>query len=66
MHLRSAIRYVTPNDRHEGRDTEILAKRQLVYAAAKGRTPRRWTGDMRNWRPIPVVTLNPEKEPNAA
>jgi putative transposase len=65
-HLHSALRYVTPNDRHERRDVAILAKRRTVYGAAKKRTPRRWTGDTRNWTPIGNVTLNPERSDRAA
>ena len=60
-HLHSAIRYVTPNDRHERRDNAILAKRRVVYSAAKQSTPRRWTGDIRNWTPVGNVTLNPQR-----
>jgi transposase InsO family protein len=57
-HLHSAIRYVTPNDRHEGRDVAILAARKVVYRRAKSRTPLRWTGRIRNWTPIGAVALN--------
>jgi transposase InsO family protein len=57
-HLHSAIRYVTPDDRHAGRDAAILAARRAVYRAAKGRTPRRWTGDIRDWSPVGPVHLN--------
>lgn len=60
-HLHSAIKYVTPSDRHAGRDKTILTRRDQVYAAAKARTPRRWTGDTRDWTPITRVTLNPER-----
>lgn len=59
-HLHSAIRFVTPADRHAGRDTAILAARQTVYAAARRRHPERWSGGLRNWAPITDVTLNPE------
>ena len=65
-HLHSALRYVTPNDRHEGRDAAILEKRDEVYRSAKKRAPRRWTGDTRDWTPIGDVTLNPEKRDRAA
>ena len=57
-HLHSAIRYVTPDDRHAGRDGAILAKRRHVYGTAKKRTPRRWSGDTRNWKPVGDVALN--------
>lgn len=65
-HLHSALRYVTPNDRHERRDATILAKRETLYRAAKERTPRRWTGDTRDWTPIGDVTLNPGRTDCAA
>lgn len=61
VHLHSALKYVTPSDRHAGRDTKLLAKRDGVYAAAKARTPRRWTGATRDWKPITRVALNPER-----
>lgn len=64
-HLHSAIRYVTPNDRHEGRDVAILAARKDVYRAAKSRTPRRWAGDIRNWNPVGEVALN-KRHPDLA
>jgi transposase InsO family protein len=58
-HLHSAIRYVTPNERHARRDARILAARHRVYRAAYARTPRRWTRQTRNWTPIGSVALNP-------
>lgn len=61
QHLHSGIRFVTPNDRHEGRDMAILAKRRVVYAKARATTPRRWTGPTRNWSPITAVRLNPDR-----
>ena len=59
-HLHSAIRFVTPDDRHTGRDVALLAARHLVYERARKAHPNRWSGDTRNWRPITVVELNPE------
>lgn len=61
-HLHSGIRFVTPEDRHQRRDTRILAKRSVVYADARKRTPRRWTGATRNWKPILAVHLNPLRD----
>jgi hypothetical protein len=45
----------------QARDRAILAARHIVYASAKTRNPRRWTGSTRNWTPIRAVRLNPEK-----
>ena len=59
-HLHSEIRFVTPDDRHFGRDREILAQRRRVYEKARKRHPERWTGDIRNWEPIGAVALNPD------
>jgi transposase InsO family protein len=59
-HLHSAIRFVTPDDRHAGRDGALLAARHRVYERARAENPARWSGTTRNWTPISVVTLNPE------
>ena len=60
-HLHSAIRYVTPNDRHERRDKALLARRRVLYMKAKRLKPRRWTRGIRNWSPVGAVFLNPAK-----
>ena len=61
-HLHSSIGFVTPNDRHEGNDQRILARRRAVYAEAKRRHPERWARHERRWDAPEVVYLNPEKE----
>lgn len=61
-HLHSAIRYVTPSDRHARKDRPLLAKRHDVYTKARRRTPRRWTAKTRNWSPVGAVYLNPIKQ----
>jgi putative transposase len=61
-HRHSGIRYVSPAQRHDGRDAEILAARHRLYEQARAATPARWSGATRNWRRIDTVTLNPEKE----
>jgi transposase InsO family protein len=60
-HCHSAIKFVTPAQRHCGEDVEILAKRRGVYQKAKEQNPERWSGDIRNWEHIKAVHLNPEK-----
>jgi putative transposase len=61
VHLHSGISFVTPADRHAGRDEEVLRRRRAVYAAAKQRAPRRWSGEAREWKREDVVTLNSER-----
>jgi transposase InsO family protein len=65
-HRHSAINYVTPQERHEGRHIEVLAQRKRVYEAARARHPERWSGAIRNCDPIDVVCLNPERAANQA
>jgi putative transposase len=60
-HRHSRIRFVTPAQRHQGKDRLILAQRHAVYQEAKARHPQRWTGKTRNWSPIGTVMLNPER-----
>lgn len=61
-HRHSAIRFVTPAQRHAGLDAALLSKRTEVYEAAKAKHPGRWSGATRNWQPILVVHLNPENQ----
>jgi transposase InsO family protein len=62
-HLHSAIRFITPDDRHYGREQDILSKRKTVYEKARMRNPNRWTtGKTRNWDPIDIVLLNPDNK----
>ena len=61
-HRHSAIRYVTPSQRHMGEDIKILAHRHRVYQQAKQRRQDRWSGSTRNWEPISEVWLNCPKD----
>ena len=61
VHLHSGIRFLTPDDRHFGREGAVLAARKKTYEAAKAAHPERWTGPARCWEPIGEVYLNPEK-----
>jgi putative transposase len=60
-HRHSAIRYVSPAQRHDGRDQAILAARHELYQQARRCSPRRWRGRTRDWTPPGAVTLNPER-----
>lgn len=57
-HLHSAIRFVSPGQRHGGEDEAILANRHRVYQQAQQKKPNRWSGASRNWQPVQEVWLN--------
>jgi transposase InsO family protein len=60
-HRHSALRFVTPDQRHRGEDRGVLASRHQVYELARAARPERWSGPTRNWQPIGPVWLNPER-----
>lgn len=57
-HCHRGIRFVSPADRHAGRDAQILARRHEVYQQARARHPNRWSGNTRCWEPVGEVWLN--------
>lgn len=58
-HQHSGIKFVTPNERHQGLDIEILNKRKEVYEEAKSKNPSRWNNrKTRNWGRDEKVYLN--------
>jgi putative transposase len=61
-HRHSGIRFVTPEERHQGLDHAILARRRALYEAKRTEHPRRWSRGVRNWEPIGMVHLNPERD----
>jgi putative transposase len=65
-HRHSAIRYVTPDERHHGREREVLSSRDELYQRARRANPERWTRSTRNWSPVELVVLNPERAPHQA
>lgn len=60
-HQHSATGFVTPSQRHAEQDVVILKQREDVYTRAKAVNPKRWSGPTRNWKPVTVVHLNPDK-----
>ncbi|MAL93753.1 MAG: hypothetical protein CME40_01510 [Haliea sp.] len=61
-HRHSAIKFVTPEQRHAGLDRELLQRRHRVYQEAKARNPARWSKDTRNWDQAGPTWLNPPKD----
>ncbi len=63
VHRHSGIKFVTPAQRHSGRDQDILKNRKSVYEAAKLARPDRWRNRSNcNWDSIEEFWLNPPKE----
>ena len=60
-HRHSAIRFVTPAQRHANLDQQILDRRATLYEAARQRNPLRWKGPTRNWTRVHTVHLNPDQ-----
>jgi transposase InsO family protein len=58
-HRHSGLKYVTPEQRHRGQDKALLEARSRLYLKARERHPERWSGDIRDWKPVSAVTLNP-------
>jgi len=65
-HRHSRIKFVTPDQRHNGEDIEILENRKKLYEEQKKQNPQRWSSDTRNWEHIKEVELNPEQNKLAA
>jgi putative transposase len=65
-HCHSALKFVTPAQRHRGDDRVILEQRERIYEQAKARNPQRWSGRTRNWEAAGPTALNPEREQQAA
>jgi len=61
VHHHSALKFVTPDQRHRGEDSVILEQRHALYEIAKARRPERWSGPSRNWDAEKTVYLNPGK-----
>ena len=64
-HRHSALKFVTPGQRHRGEDVALLDQRAKLYEGAKERNPSRWSGPVRNWIRPEEITLNPKKSPKS-
>jgi putative transposase len=60
-HRHSGLKFLTPQQRHQGMAEQIFAKRQAVYEQAKAEHPNRWSGKIRDWSLDEMVWLNPER-----
>lgn len=61
-HRHSGIGHITPNQKHAGKDVEILKKRRKTYEEAKRKNPERWIKDkIRDWKCTSTTVLNKKK-----
>ena len=58
-HRHCGIKFVTPQQRHNGDAVEICRHRAVVYEQARQRNPRRWSRATRCWHQPEVVSINP-------
>ena len=58
QHRHSGIKFVTPQQRHDGEATEICRHRSVVYKQARQRNLRRWSRSTRCWCQPEVVWIN--------
>lgn len=61
-HRHSAIGFVTPEQRHLGKDIPLLEARKQLWEEARCKNPERWSHKTRCWKRREIVTLNPDKE----
>lgn len=57
-HLHSGIDFVTPHDRHYGKDDSLLSKRRETFEKARQRNPLRWSKHAKKWQKKEVVYIN--------
>ncbi len=71
QHKHRNLKFVSPAERHEGKDTAIFAHRTAVYQQARSKHPERWSRDIRNWslpsevwlnRPADIAGADPQRE----
>lgn len=57
-HKHRNLKFVSPVERHAGKDSAIFARRIAVYEAARAKNPERWSKAIRNWSLPKEVWLN--------
>jgi transposase InsO family protein len=60
-HRHSALKYITPSQRHTGHAEALLAARAALYAKARQQHSARWAQQTRDWTLANEVYLNPER-----
>jgi len=61
-HKHSGLKFITPEQRHNGQYRQIMSQRKTVYQKAKTDRPDRWSRHTRNWELPIMVTLNSNRK----
>lgn len=61
-HRHSGLKFITPEQRHNGADVAIMRKRKQVLEKAKMQHPERWANQTRDWSLPESVWLNPARQ----
>jgi len=61
-HMHSNIGFVTPHERHYGKDIEILETRRETYLKAYEKNPGRWSRKPKSWKHEKVVGINYQQD----
>lgn len=65
-HYHSALKFMTPTQRHQGGSAKISMQRENVYQLAKKLHPERWSKNIKNWHLPKKVVLNPSGKTDLA
>jgi len=58
QHRHSGIKFMTPQQRHNGQAVKNIRHRGVIYERARQLNPRRWSRSTRCWRLRDVVWIN--------
>ena len=70
-HKHRNLKFVSPEERHAGKDAAIFAQRIKIYEQARSQHPERWSRNIRNWslpsevwlnRPADIAGTDPQRE----
>lgn len=61
-HRHSGLKYITPEQRHNGDYEKILENRKALLESARGKNPERWTKNIQSCELDEVIYLNPVRK----
>ena len=65
-HRHSSLKFVTPNECHQGTHIEILQSRHNIYQDARAKNPKRWfSSKLRDWSPTQGTWTTPPRDKSA-